>query len=39
MPEWREKHLPVDGTAGAALAKIPTPTPAPGRGKTVATVR
>jgi rhodanese-related sulfurtransferase len=39
MPEWREKHLPVDGTAGAALAKIPTPTPAPGRGKTVAAVR
>jgi rhodanese-related sulfurtransferase len=26
MPEWREKHLPVDGTAGAALAKIPGPT-------------
>ena len=25
MPEWREKHLPVDGTAGAALAKIPAP--------------
>ncbi|HEY2560658.1 MAG TPA: rhodanese-like domain-containing protein [Caldimonas sp.] len=39
MPEWREKHLPVDGTAGAALAKIPTPTPASGRGKTVAAVR
>ena len=29
MPEWREKHLPVDGTAGAALAKIPVaPKPA-----------
>ncbi len=23
MPEWREKHLPVDGNAGAALANIP----------------
>jgi rhodanese-related sulfurtransferase len=39
MPEWREKHLPVDGTAGAALAKIPTPAPASTRGKTVAAVR
>jgi len=39
MPEWREKHLPVEGTAGAALAKLPTPAPAPqGRGKTVAAV-
>jgi len=29
MPEWRDKHLPVDGTAGPALAKIPgTPKPA-----------
>ena len=25
MPEWRDKHLPVDGSAGAALARIPTP--------------
>lgn len=25
MPEWREKHLPVDGSAGAALANIPSP--------------
>jgi len=25
MPEWREKHLPVDGSAGAAMAKIPAP--------------
>ncbi|HEX4232908.1 MAG TPA: rhodanese-like domain-containing protein [Caldimonas sp.] len=39
MPEWREKHLPVDGTAGAALAKIPTPAPVVGRGKTVAAAR
>jgi rhodanese-related sulfurtransferase len=27
MPEWREKHLPVDGSAGAAMAKIPAPAP------------
>jgi rhodanese-related sulfurtransferase len=37
MPEWREKRLPVEGSAGAALAKLP---PAPGaaaaRAKTVA---
>ena len=25
MPEWRDKHLPVEGNAGAALAKIPAP--------------
>ena len=25
MPEWRDKHLPVDGGAAAALARIPTP--------------
>ena len=25
MPEWREKHLPVEGTSGAALAKLPAP--------------
>jgi rhodanese-related sulfurtransferase len=37
MPEWREKHLPVEGTAGAALAKLPTP-PAKGNAKTVAAV-
>jgi len=37
MPEWREKHLPVEGTSGAAIAnKAPTPAPAPGRAKTVA---
>jgi rhodanese-related sulfurtransferase len=36
MPEWREKHLPVDGTAGAALAKMPAP---PARGKAVAAIR
>ena len=40
MPEWREKHLPVEGTNGAALAAKPlAPTPAQGRGKTVAAVR
>jgi rhodanese-related sulfurtransferase len=36
MPEWREKHLPVEGTAGAALAKLPAPAAPAGRGKTVA---
>jgi rhodanese-related sulfurtransferase len=37
MPEWREKHLPVEGTAGAALARLPVPTPAAQSGaKTVA---
>ena len=30
MPEWREKHLPVDGSAGAALANIPAPRKAGG---------
>ena len=25
MPEWREKHLPVDGSSGAAMARIPAP--------------
>jgi rhodanese-related sulfurtransferase len=37
MPEWREKRLPVEGTAGAALAKLPAPA-APSRAKTVAAV-
>jgi rhodanese-related sulfurtransferase len=37
MPEWREKHLPVEGTAAAALAKLPAP-PAKGSAKTVAAV-
>src|SRR5450755_1156145 len=31
MPEWREKHLPVEGNAGAALAKIPLAPKAAGR--------
>jgi len=35
MPEWREKRLPVEGAAGAALAKLPPAVPA-ARGKTVA---
>ena len=35
MPEWREKHLPVEGTAGAALAKIPAPAK-PASAKSVA---
>jgi len=40
MPEWREKHLPVEGTSGAALAAKPAaPATAQGRGKTVAAVR
>lgn len=35
MPEWREKHLPVEGTAGAVLAKLPASA---ARGaKTIAT--
>ena len=25
MPEWRDKRMPVDGTAGAAFANIPVP--------------
>lgn len=36
MPEWREKHLPVEGTAAVALAKLPAP--AKGSAKTVAAV-
>ena len=36
MPEWREKHLPVEGTGGASMAKVPTPAAPAGRGKTVA---
>jgi len=39
MPEWREKRLPVEGSAGAALAKLPAPAPQQARGKTVAAVR
>jgi rhodanese-related sulfurtransferase len=31
MPEWREKHMPVDGNAGPAMAKIPAPQKAGGR--------
>ena len=31
MPEWREKHLPVEGNAGAAMAKIPAPQRPGGR--------
>ena len=31
MPEWREKHLPVEGNAGAAVAKIPAPQRSGGR--------
>src|SRR5664279_2560940 len=38
MPEWREKHLPVDGSAGAALVKIPAPQKPAGRA-VVAAVR
>jgi rhodanese-related sulfurtransferase len=38
MPEWREKRMPVEGSAGAALASIaPTPKAAPAR--TVAATR
>ena len=35
MPEWREKRLPVEGSAGAALAKLPAPVAKAG-AKTVA---
>jgi rhodanese-related sulfurtransferase len=35
MPEWRDKRMPVEGGAGAALARIPT-TAKPAAGKTVA---
>jgi len=35
MPEWRDKRLPVEGNAAAALAKIPSPPPKPA-GKAVA---
>ncbi len=31
MPEWREKHFPVEGSAGAALAKIPAAPKAAGK--------
>jgi len=37
MPEWREKRLPVEGSAGAALAKMPSPA-IKGNAKTVAAV-
>lgn len=36
MPEWREKRLPVDGTAGAALVKVPAPQKAAGKAVVVA---
>ena len=40
MPEWREKHFPVEGTASAALAKLPAPAPEKARGgKSVAAAR
>jgi rhodanese-related sulfurtransferase len=39
MPEWREKHLPVEGTAGTSLAKAPVPIPIVARGKSVTTAR
>ena len=39
MPEWREKRLPVEGTAGAALAKLPAPAHPQPRSKTVAAAR
>jgi rhodanese-related sulfurtransferase len=32
MPEWREKRLPIEGTAAAALAKIPAPAKPVGKG-------
>jgi rhodanese-related sulfurtransferase len=39
MPEWREKHFPVEGSAGAALAKIPGASQVPSKGKSVAAAR
>ncbi len=38
MPEWREKRMPLEGSAGAALARLPAATQA-GRVKTVAVAR
>jgi len=38
MPEWREKRLPVDGTAGAGLAKI-LPVPQKPVGRAVVAAR
>jgi hypothetical protein len=32
MPEWREKRMPVDGTAAVALAKIAPPAKPAGKG-------
>ena len=32
MPEWRDKRLPVEGSAAAALAKIPAPQTAGRQG-------
>ncbi|HZV93260.1 MAG TPA: rhodanese-like domain-containing protein [Caldimonas sp.] len=31
MPEWREKRLPVDGTAGASMARTTAPAKSGGR--------
>ncbi|MEO8081242.1 MAG: rhodanese-like domain-containing protein, partial [Caldimonas sp.] len=31
MPEWREKHLPVEGAAGVGLVKIPAPSRTSGK--------
>jgi rhodanese-related sulfurtransferase len=35
MPEWREKRLPVEGSNGAAIAKLVVPAK-PGTSKTIA---
>jgi rhodanese-related sulfurtransferase len=39
MPEWREKHLPLEGTAGAAIAKLPAAAPVQSRGKALTAAR
>jgi rhodanese-related sulfurtransferase len=39
MPEWREKHLPLEGSAGGALAKLPAPAPSPARAKALTAAR
>jgi rhodanese-related sulfurtransferase len=36
MPEWREKRLPLEGSAGAALARIPAAGKPGGAAKAVA---
>ena len=39
IPEWREKRLPIEGSAGASVAKLPTPAATSSHGKTIAAAR